>query len=637
MTSLPIRHVSNIAKMLAFALALQAIYVAFYGGWEPSVHRAAALFFCTLIAIGAMPLAREFPSDNIFLNHLFWLVDGASAIIMGFACWRFVDAIDDMENLIAEFSTVDLWAAVGAIMVLLELTRRSFGLVLSVVGGLSLLYCLFGQDLPWIFQHSGFDLQQSMELIWYGFQGVFGIPTGIVLSLILIFIVFGALLEGTGAGEVLIRIAFAVTGGTRGGPAHAAIVASGLFGATSGSVTANVVGTGAFTIPMIKKRGFSGAFAGGVEAAASTGGQIMPPVMGVAAFLMADLTGLPYLTICIAASLPALLYYGSLFIAVSLEAGRLGIRKLDKTERQTILPGDMLKSIMLFGPIVFIMATLISGRSPSMAGFWACVSAVGFSLLLNPALRANPGRLYTALARGGVAGAKIMMAVGTIGVLLAVLNLTGIGIKFATEISQLGTSSLFLALALAAVTCLILGMGMPTLPAYLIIALVLAPTIKLLGLPVLSVHLFIFYFGILSAITPPVALAAIAAAPIAEANPITTAMKALGLAFVGFIIPFVFVYEPSLLLVLDFSWTSFIWVMARLMLAIWLISTAVVGFEFSHLSGWSRLARAVCGFAVLTVFANFQLGAFVLGLVIIALSFRTARKNDQPLSASADG
>lgn len=618
--------VRNGVMVLAGLLAVHAIYIAWFGGWEPSIHRSVVLFLCVVVVAGVHPLASSFPEHPAPLRALCWLVDAILVGITGYACWRFIGAIDDIENLIVEFSVWDQVSAVIAIATLLELTRRAFGLTLALVGVLALVYCLMGQDLPWFFRHSGFDLEQTMEVVWYGFQGVFGVPTGIVLSLIFIFIVFGAVLEGVGAGDVLIKIAFALTGRTRGGPAHAAIVASGMFGATSGSVTANVVGTGAFTIPLIKSRGFRGAFAGGVEAAASTGGQIMPPVMGAAAFLMADLTGVPYLEICIAAALPALLYYGSLFVSVSLEARRIGIQPIPASEREKVTGRDILQSFMLLGPVMAILAVLIAGRSPAMAGFWAVTSGIVLAFLLNPALRQDPKRLLHALARGGVAGAKVMMAVGAIGVLLAVLNLTGLGLKFATEIANLGTSSLFLGLVLAAGSCLLLGMGMPTLPAYLIIVLVLGPAIASLGLPVIAVHLFVFYYGVLSAITPPVALAAIAAAPIAKSNPMHTAMIAVNLALVGFLVPFAFVYNPSLLLVVDFSWMELGSVLVRLVLAIWLLSTGFIGFDARALARWQRALRLICGIVLLTTDVRLQAAALVIGLALILVDrWRYAR------------
>ena len=359
------RFFSGIGWLIAIALACHAIVVAYIGQYtDPEIIRSGALFGCAVIVATVSPLAGRLKFPHISLVLLAWLVDFIILAVIGYACLNFLAKIDDIENLIVEFSFWDQLTALLAIVGILELTRRTFGFVLATVGALALIYCLLGQDLPWIFRHSGFSLELSMEIIWFGFQGVFGFPTGIVVLLVFIFIVFGALLEGTGAGAVMIRMSLALTSGTRGGPAHAAIIASSIFGMSSGSVTANVVGTGAVTIPLIKRRGFSGAFAGAVEAAASTGGQIMPPVMGAAAFLMTQLAGYSYQTICIAALVPALLYYASLFLSVGHEARRLGLEPIAKADRQQMEPGDILKSLMFFVPLFAIILTLALGRSP---------------------------------------------------------------------------------------------------------------------------------------------------------------------------------------------------------------------------------------------------------------------------------
>ncbi|MEZ5657097.1 MAG: TRAP transporter fused permease subunit [Burkholderiaceae bacterium] len=614
------RTLRAIGLVVAALLAIHAIYVAYVGQYlAPEIIRAGVLWTCALIVTFTSPLAAELPWRNRAVGALAWCIDLAMLAVLAFACWNFLHKIDDIENLVVQFSPWDQASALIAIIVLLELSRRAFGLILSAVGVIALLYCLFGQDLPWIFRHSGFSLELSMEIIWFGLQGVFGFATGIVVLLILVFIVFGALLEGSGAGATMIRMALAATGGTRGGPAHAAVVASSIFGMSSGSVTANVVGTGVVTIPLIKQRGFSPAFAAAVEATASTGGQLMPPVMGAAAFLMTQLVGQPYQMIALAALVPALFYYGSLFVAIGQEARRLGLEPTPRDQRQKLEPGDKPRSLIFFGPLAAIIITLAMGRSPSMAGFWACITTIVMALILNPELRAKPAMLLAALAKGGVAGARIMMAVGAIGILLAVFELTGLGLKFATQVALIGDTTLFVALILAAASCLVLGMGMPTLPAYMIIVLVLGLGMKKLGLPDLSVHMFVFYFGVLSAITPPVALAAVAAAPIAGAEPVRTGLASMRLALVGFIVPFFFVYEPSLLLVMDdFTIQAFVWAAFRLAFAVWLLTTAMSGFEREKLTPLSRGLRVIAGFAMLMVMWEVQLPAIALGAFVLA-------------------
>lgn len=622
------RSLRIVGMALAALIALNAIYVAYAGQViGPEVLRAGALFVCAAIVIFTTPLAANLSVSARPLVYALWAVDLLLLANLAYACSNFLNKIYDIENLVAVFSPVDQGTALVAVLTLIELTRRTFGGVLAGVGLVTLGYCLFGANLPWIFHHSGFSLELTMEILWFGVQGIFGDPVGIVVLLIFIFIVFGALLEGTGAGEVMIRMALAATNRTRGGPAHAAIIASGVFGMSSGSVVANVVGTGVVTIPLIKKRGFKGAFAGAVEAAASTGGQLMPPVMGAAAFLMVSLAGVPYQTICIAALIPALLYYANLFLAVGLEARRLGLEPTPKAQRQKLVRRDWVQSMMFFIPIGAIAATLGIGYSPSMAGFWAVAATVISGFVFNSSLRRQPWRLVDALARGGIAGARIMMAVGTIGVLIGVFNLTGLGLKFATQIALLGDQSLFIALVLAAASCLILGMGMPTLPAYLIIVLVLGLGIRKLGVPDLSIHLFVFYFGVLSAVTPPVALAAVAAAPIAGAEPVRTGINALKLSLVGFIVPFMFIYEPTILLVVsDFRLPEFLWAMGRLLFAIWILATALIGFGFARLPHWSRILRLTAGFAVITTYTELQVAGIAAGAALMTLEFFSARR-----------
>ena len=627
--TLPRRILLKLAAVVAFFIAAQCIYTSYFGAPESTIHRSVIFLLCTFVAVILYPCRPSKGSDWMaFSVWLGRLVDLAIVILMSYGVWRFIDNLEDMEYLVSEFDILDRFGALGCMLAVMEMTRRVFGLPLALVGLIALVYCLFGADLPWIFRHSGFSLDQTVEIVWYGFKGVFGFPTGIVLTLILIFIVFGSVLQATGAGESLIRIAFALTGRTRGGPAHAAIAASAMFGTMSGSVAANVVGTGVLTIPMIKRRGFLPEFAGGVEAAASSGGQIMPPVMGAAAFLMAELVGVSYLTVCMAALLPAILFYASLFTSVSLEAARLGIEVVPKEERQKLTREDYVHSLMFIAPIIAVVVPLIMGRSPAAAGLAGTVTAIVFGFI-NRDVRREPIRLIRGLVRGGVAGAAIMMAVGAIGVLLGVLELTGIGLKFAGAISSISGDNLFLGLLAAAGSCLILGMGMPTFPAYLIIVLVLGPSIKALGIEVLAIHLFVFYFGVLSNITPPVAIAAFAAAPIAESTPIKTAVKAVGLALSGFVIPFFFIYDNNLLLLTGFSFMGLAWVVLKLGLALWMLSTSFVGFDTSQLGPLERIARTVVAILLAVTVFELNLAGLVIGFAFLGLRIYRMKSFDR--------
>jgi TRAP transporter 4TM/12TM fusion protein len=620
-----------VSAIVGAVIALQAIYVAMAGGWDITLSRSWILCGAVIVALlnnllVDKPLkSGKLPSGP--LKVAFWIFDLLLIVVFVIATLKFIEIMRLIEETIFEYEAVDIFIAFAGVLVLLETTRRLFGLPIVIIAALGILYCLYGEYLPGFLNHSGFSLNRAMQTIWYSFQGVYGLPMGVVLQVVLIFVVFGVILEGTGASDALIRASVALTGRTRGGPAHSAVVASAIFGSMSGSVTANVVGTGSFTIPMIKRRGFPAATAGGIEAAASTGGQIVPPVMGAAAFLMADLTGSAYTTICIAALIPALFYYGSLFASISIQAGASGIEPIPLSERPPLNKQDLIACLLFIIPILTIVFVLVMGRSPAMAGFWAIIAAVILGTF-NKKNRENPRVIWEVLKKAGRACAWILVAVGCIGVILGVLNLTGLGLAFASVVAEFSEYSLFAALLTTALAALVLGMGMPTLPAYLIIILVLGPVMQKLGAELIPTHMFVFYFGVLSAITPPVAIGAFAAAPIAGAHPFSTATAAVRLAIVGFIIPFIFVYEPSLLLVGSFELESFVRVSICLALAIWLINTAMIGYESGHLGPIERSLRALVGVGLLIQIPTIQIGLLVVGILIVVQKRLRARRKD---------
>ena len=437
--------------------------------------------------------------------------------------------------------------------------------------------------------------KHAMENLWFSTDGVFGRPVEVVSRTVLVFIVFGAVLQQSGAGAVLLRIAMAATGRFAGGPAHAAVAASALFGSLSGTAVANVVSTGVFTIPIIKKIGFRPSFAGAVEAAASTGGQIMPPVMGVVAFLMADITGIPYIKIIVAALIPSIMYYSSLFIVVFIEAKRLGVEPLAKEQRVALTKDDLLKSLALVVPLGVIITVLITGRTAQNAGFYALISAFVLCLLLFPDFR-KPAKWWRALVDSGKTCAVLMVIVSAIGFVIGVINMTGIGLMFAEAVLSVASSNLWLALVFVMLSCLVMGMGVPTGAAYLMIAIVLGPVLQKLGLSLMAAHLFVVYFGVLSVVTPPVALAAFAAAPIAEANPMETGLQATRLAIAGFIIPYMFVFHPDILLVVgDFHLGGLLWALFVFFVSSWGIATGLGGVGVGQAAPLATGGAAVGG------------------------------------------
>nr|WP_319383785.1 TRAP transporter fused permease subunit [uncultured Roseibium sp.] len=607
------------AALSCLALGLITLYSSGVGLIDPKLHRAAGFVLALIVAV-SVSQKRRGGTTPLHLG-----LDVALIIAGLWSIWSFYFVQTEMETALYDVTNRDAWPALAGLVVFLELCRRLWGWGLFCVGTFGVVYLLFGQDLPGILAHSGFSLKEVAEALWYNTnKGVFGSITNIVLSTVFIFIIFGVLLEGTGAGDTLLKFAFLATRRTRGGPAHAAILASSMFGTMSGSTVANIVGTGTFTIPMIKKRGFSPTFAAGIEATASSGGQIMPPIMGAAALVMADLTGAGYLNIIVAALLPALFYYFSLFAAVTVEARRQGIEVQEMTVDDEITRTDLINSVLFIGPILVVIGSLVAGLSTSAAGFYAVVVLLVLSVI-NPEVRGDPARLWKSFLKGAESGATLLIAIAAIGILVGSLDSTGLGLKLANVIASIRGESLFSALLVAMAGALILGMGMPTLPAYLIIILVMGPAIQELGVSMLTAHMFVFYYGVASSLTPPVAIAAYAAAPIAQANPLMTAFMSFRLGMAKFIIPFIFAFYPTILIIEQFSLLPFLWIVARTCFCIWLFSSALSGYDRRRLTVPEIVVRFAAAFACLATDPMIHLPAIAIGLALIAFDIHAGR------------
>ena len=618
MKKLIIQSFSYISILSALALSIIAIYASGFALIDPKFHRAlcCALALITIVLLPYRKIEHsiKFLISRITLDFLI-IVFGILTVL------KFYDVQYILENELYDVTYFDGLYSIVGLGIFIEVCRRSWGYALFFVGVFAVMYLYFGSHFPSFLQHSGFNERLIGENLWYNMnKGVFGTITNIAVNTVFIFILFGVLLEGTGAGHTLLKFAFILTRRTRGGPAQAAILASSMFGTMSGSVVANIVGTGTFTIPMIKKRGFTPTFAGGIEATASSGGQIMPPIMGAAALVMADLTGINYLSIALAALIPALLYYFSLFSSVTMEARKqnIEIKELDIDSRITVR--DWINSILFVVPIFLVIFSLFFGSSTSRAGFYAVISILVLSFI-NPEIRKNPVKLLNSVIKGGTQGAKLLIAIVVISMLVGAIDSTGIGIKLASFMNELRGDSLFLSLTLAMIGALVLGMGMPTLPAYLIIIVVMGPALQNLGVSVLIAHLFVFYYGVASSLTPPVALAAYAAAPIAGSNPIITSLMAFRLGIAKFIIPFAFAYYPCLLIIENFSWLEFFSIVPRLLISIWFINSALAKFDFTKLSWAEVILRLSVGFGILFMDVRIQIICLILGSFLLAWDF----------------
>ncbi|MEM7289444.1 MAG: TRAP transporter fused permease subunit [Pseudomonadota bacterium] len=504
-----------------------------------------------------------------------------------------------------------------------------WGPPVAILGSIAFLYLATGQYWPGIFQTAPSDIFDTVSAnIWYdSAQGILGSIMGVVLTTVLPFIILGAILEGCGAGASMIRISFHLMRKLKGGPAYAAITASALFGTVSGSAVANVVGTGVVTIPMIKRRGFSANFAGGVEASASTGGQILPPIMGAAALVMADIVGVSYLTVILAVIVPAVAYYASLYLSVFFEAQKLHIADDNLEEQEVPEAQDWLNLLLVFGPIAIIVWLLVGGMSPAGASIAAIFLLIPMSLI-NPVIRRTPAKLITALSRGGETVGQLAIAIAIVGIVVSTLSATGIPSKFAVLLSDATSSSLLLALLIAALGCIILGMGMPTLPAYIAIIAVMGPTMQGFGVELLTAHLFVFMFGVASVITPPVAIAAYAAASISGGKPVGTAIDATKIGAMIFMVPFAFVFDPSLLFGTKASAAvtglELMISILSLAAALYLSTSALIGHDRRALLAIERLGR--CGCALLLLSPSFAAKAMgiIAGLALIYWGMRTA-------------
>ncbi len=506
-------------------------------------------------------------------------------------------------------TTVDLVMGLLALVAVLELTRRTTGWGLVAVAVLALLYAVAGPWLPGILAHRGYGFSRIMEILYLSTEGIWGVPLGVSADFVYLFVLFGTLLDVAGGGALLIGLADRVAGGTRGGPAKTAAVASGLMGSLSGSAVANVVTTGSFTIPLMRRAGFKPFFAGAIEAAASTGGQLMPPIMGAGAFILATWTNIPYVEVAVAAAVPALLYYTALFMAIHFRASRMGLEPRGIGDQEPVLP-----RIHLLLPLGLIVALLAMGRSPMRAAFWGVVGAVATSFFSR---ETRIGTEETEKAVVGAAGGTVQVAAAcaAAGIVVGVASLTGIGLRMSELIITVSGGNLFLALLFTAVGSIILGMGLPTTAAYVVLAALGAPALTELGVPLLAAHLFIFYFGCISNVTPPVSLAAYAAAGIAGSPAMQTAGTAMLLASAGFLVPFMFVYGPPLLL--DGSVAQIALAVGTGVAGVTALAAAAMGYARRPLGAFERLLLGAG--AVALIFPGVYTDGF--GFAVLAVTF----------------
>ena len=626
---------------IALAFSSFQLITAAFSPLSSQVVRAVHVGFVLWLIFTLYPPFEDRERWRGFGRVLGWAL-GLTGFVFSLYHWRFEA---DLTQRAGELIPVDWVVGVVTLALVFEGARRVMGWGLPVVCAVFLAYGLFGQYLPGALAHRGFGLDQIVSTLAFGTEGIYGTPTYVSSSYIFLFILFGAFLEQAGMIALFTDFAMGTVGHTRGGPAKVAVISSGLMGTINGSGVANVVTTGQFTIPLMKRFGYSPAFAGGVEATSSMGGQIMPPVMGAVAFIMAETINVPYVAIVKAALIPAILYFVTAFWMVHLEAGRRGLHGLPKDQCPDPWVAVRQRWHLLL-PLIGLVALLFSGYTPLFSGtvglaltvvlifgaavltgvrqfalrglFWvllglACAGFFQFGvgtffvviavLVVLTYLRhvgADARQLaLSAMADGARHALPVAIACALVGVIIGIINLTGVAAELGGHIIAVGENNLFLALLLTMAICLVLGMGIPTIPNYIITSSLAAPVLLKLGVPLIVSHMFVFYFGIMADLTPPVALAAFAAAPIAGATGLAIGMQALRVAIAGFIVPFMAVYSPALMLQ-GGDWLAVTWIVFKALVAIAMWGAGAIGYLFGPLRIWER-AVAIAAASLLVV------------------------------------
>ncbi|WP_456275731.1 TRAP transporter permease [Bacillus sp. AK128] len=575
--------------LLAFSLF--QLYTAIFGIFTAQIQRSVHLGFALGLIFLLFPAVKSHLSEKKRRFQVAWY-DGLLAILGVIVGSYWPIMIQDLVLRVGRLTTIDLIVGILAIVLVLEATRRAVGLPITIIALVFLLYAYLGPYMPGFMAHRGLSLEQIIQSMFFTTEGILGTPLGVSSTFIFLFLLFGAFLVKTGVGQYFNDLAVSIAGKLTGGPAKVAIFSSALQGTISGSSVANVVTSGSFTIPMMKKLGYRKEFAGGVEAAASTGGQLMPPIMGAAAFLMVEfIGGISYWDIAKAAAIPAVLYFTGIWIMTHYEAKRVGLRGL--TDEEMPDRKEVLKKIYLLLPIVTVIVLLMSGMSVTKAALWSIVVTV-LASAIRKETRIGIKDAIHALVDGARTALAVAAATAAAGIIVGVVTKTGLGLKLANGLVDLAGGLLLPTLFFTMIAAIILGMGSPTTANYVITSTIAAPAIILLGVPDLSAHLFVFYFGIVADITPPVALAAFAAAGVAGGEPIRTGVQSAKLAIAAFIIPYIFVLSPELLMI-DTTLMGIIWVLITSITGMIAIGTSMVGYWERKLNPLERIIGFATG------------------------------------------
>lgn len=570
----------NMMKYLLAGFSLLMVYMNLFANWDERVRRASFVGLIIILAYLVYPAKKG--AGGAKRNFVPWY-DVILMVLGSGSFFYFVLNFDTIIKHATRISQIEIILGVIGILVLVEACRRVVGIPILVVATCFVIYAFY----------SGSSLKSVVYNLFYTTSGVIGTPIGVCSTYIVLFIIFGSFLEGTGISEFFIKVANSIAGASSGGPAKVAVISSALCGMVSGSSVANTVTTGSVTIPLMKKTGYKGEFAGAVEAASSTGGQLMPPIMGAAAFLMAEMAGVPYKVIATKAILPAFLYFLGIFIMVHLEAKKLGLKGLKKEELPHFGKLILTRGYLLL-PLILLVGMVMQGYTMARAAVIATLLAI-FVSMIRKETRMTPDGFVTALENGARNTISVGVACGIAGIIAGVVTMTGLGQILISAIVAIAGNVTIIALMLTMVTCIVLGMGVPTTANYIIMATTCAPIlITGMGIEPIAAHMFVFYFGIVADITPPVALAAYAGSAIAKSNPMRTAINASKLAVAAFIVPYIFALNPGMLFI-NTTALGVVTIIITSCVGLFGVAAGLEGYMFEHMPVWQRLISVVGG------------------------------------------
>lgn len=603
----------GLVTLIALLFSLFQLYTAQIGGLDSLQQRPIHLAFVLCLIFLLYPMYKKSKKRDTIPA---W--DFAFALIGAFLGLYWILFYNDLVYRTGDHTWFDLLVGGLTILFILEASRRVVGKAISILVLIFLLYALAGKYMPGFLKHAGISFERLFGHMYFTTEGIFGVPLAVSSTFVFLFLLYGAILDKTGVGDYFNDLALVIAGRAVGGPAKVTIFSSALQGTISGSSVANVVTSGAYTIPLMKRLGYRKEFAAAVEATSSTGGQIMPPVMGAAAFLMAEMTGIPYWEIAKAALFPAILFFLGVWIMVHYEAKRLGLRGLKKEELPSVK--EVLKKLYLLIPIASLIYFLAIGLTPMRAALYGVFAAIAVGMIQPGEKRLTLKGLIEALATGARSALGVAIACAAVGMIVGVIVLTGLGLKFANGLIGVAGTNVFLVLVMTMIACLIMGMGTPTTANYVITSMIAAPVLVKLGYPLLSAHMFVFYFGILADVTPPVALASFAASGIGQSDPLRTGVESTRLSIAAFIIPYIFVFSPQMLMV-DTNWQEILLTVVTALVGMIGVGAGMIGYWKKSLNLFLRLVLVAGG--ILLVIPQLTLSLMGLAIMVLVWIYQT--------------